>query len=361
MLEPNQLLRALSLAFGLMLFCSAGCRRLPENQLPQTALARIETSPAETIVSPQWVKAALDFHSGNGSPRPTGYRNDRLVILETSWAEPAAAKDYLAGHIPSAIHFNTDLVENGYPRWLLRPINELHQVIGEFGITPETTVVVYSKQTIAAARIWWVLMYAGVSDVRFLDGGFEAWTAAGFPSETNVRTPQAVKFSATVREELLATTDYVRARLNESRVFLADARSPEEFAGKVSGYEYIDFKGRIPGSVNIGNADDSTLLYKQANGRLKSFAEVRAIWEQAGWKQAGAKDDEREVIVYCGSGWRSSLVFLYAWTMGFKKIRNYSDGWAGWSTNYIQDEKAKGGTPGWRQERTKNPIFQAEK
>lgn len=352
MLELNQLFRAWLLVFGLMLLGSGGCRRLPENPLPQTALARIETPQVETIVSPQWVKSALEFQSSGGNAfRPAGYRNNRLVILEASWAKPESAKEYQAGHLPTSIHFNTDLIENGYPRWLLRPVNELHQVIGEFGITPETTVVVYGKQTIAAARIWWALMYAGVSDVRFLDGGFEAWTAAGFPAETVARTPQPVSFSAPAREEFLATTDYVRARLNDQSVFLADARSREEFAGKISGYEYIDFKGRIPGSANIGDADDSTLLYKNANGTLKSLAEVRAIWEQA-----GLRNDEREVIFYCGSGWRSSLMFMYAWAMGVKKIRNYSDGWAGWSTRYVQDEKAKGATPGWRQERTDNPI-----
>ncbi|MGH9803223.1 MAG: hypothetical protein ACRD82_22895, partial [Blastocatellia bacterium] len=106
-------------------------------------LARVETVPrSATIVSPQWVKAVLDFQSSSGkSPRPENYHNNRVVILEASWAKPEVAKDYL-GHIPTAIHFNTDDVENGYPRWLLRPVNELHQVIGQYGITPDTTVVV---------------------------------------------------------------------------------------------------------------------------------------------------------------------------------------------------------------------------
>ncbi|MEK7830561.1 MAG: rhodanese-like domain-containing protein, partial [Acidobacteriota bacterium] len=108
----------------------------------------------------------------------------------------------------------------------------------------------------------------------------------------------------------------------------------------------------IPCSINIGNADDSARLYQNPDGMLRSFGEVRAMWQQA-----GIKNDDREVIFYCGSGWRSSVAFLHAWAMGYKRIRNYSDGWAGWSTNYIQDERAKGGTPGWRQQRSTNPIF----
>ncbi len=353
MLNPTKSRRAfLALALGVTLLIHAGCRHSQENSLPQAALARIEIPRTETIVSPQWVKTLLDFQtSGGKTVRPAHYLNRRVVILEASWAKPEVAKDYLAGHIPSAIHLNTDDVENGYPRWLLRPANELHQVIGRLGITPETTVVVYSKQTIAAARIWWVLMYAGVSDVRILDGGVEAWTAAGFSTATATSVPQAVEFSAKVREELLATTDYVRAHLGNAKIQLADARSHEEFAGQISGYEYINFKGRLPGSINIGNADDSARLYQTPDGKLRTFGDIRTMWEQA-----GLNNDDREVIFYCGSGWRSSLAFLYAWTMGYKRIRNYSDGWAGWSTSYIADDDAKGGTPGWRQERTANPI-----
>ncbi len=349
--NTNRLLLELTVVLAALII--TGCRHSRENQLPQTALARlVETLPrSETIVSPQWVKALLDFQASRGkTARPAHYFNNRVVILEASWAKPEKAKDYLAGHIPSAIHLNTDNVENGYPRWLLRPVNELHEVIGRLGITPETTVVVYSKQTIAAARIWWVLMYAGVSDVRFLNGGVEAWTAAGFPAETAIGTPQPVTFSAKVREDFLATTDYVCAHLGKNNVQLADVRSREEFVGQISGYDYINFKGRLPGSINIGNADDSARLYQNPDGTLRNFDEIQTMWNQAGVEKNG------EVIFYCGSGWRSSLAFLYAWAMGFKHIRNYSDGWAGWSTNYIADDNAKDGTPGWRQERSINPI-----
>ncbi|MFN0109894.1 MAG: sulfurtransferase [Blastocatellia bacterium] len=329
----------------------SGCQRTQENPLPQPALKRVETVPrAATIVSPQWVKSVLDFQSSGNTARPTNYFNNRAVIVEASWAKPEAAKDYLAGHIPSAIHLNTDDVENGYPRWLLRPVNELHQVVGRLGITPETTVIVYSKQTIAAARIWWTLMYAGVSDVRVLNGGVEDWKAAGFPTETTIRTPQPVSFSAPVREELLATTDYVRTHLND-KIQLADVRSREEFIGQISGYDYVNFKGRIPGAINLGNADDSARLYQNADGTLRNSSEIQRMWAQA-----GIEKNDREVIFYCGSGWRSSLAFLHAWTMELEHIRNYSDGWAGWSTNYIQDGNVKAGTPGWRQERSTNPI-----
>src|SRR5262245_44684575 len=114
------------------------------------------TTRAESVVSPAWVKALIDFHTpGSATPRPPGYRHNHFIILEASWSKPAQANDYLTGHLPGALHLNTDELENGYPRWLLRKPQELRRVIGALGITPATTVVVYGKQIIAAARVWW--------------------------------------------------------------------------------------------------------------------------------------------------------------------------------------------------------------
>ncbi|MFN0123334.1 MAG: sulfurtransferase [Blastocatellia bacterium] len=314
------------------------------------AAAIAQPAPAETIVSPAWVRAALDFQT-TGASRPSGYQGKRLVIIEASWATAARAKDYRAAHIPGAIHLNTDELENGYPRWRLRPVAELHRVIGAHGITPETTVVVYGARAIAAARAWWALGYAGVTDVRFLNGGLAAWTAAGFRVETRMHTPRRVSFRARPRTEWLAVTDDVRERIRDGRAMLADARGAAEYLGQVTGYSYVDFKGRIPGAVPIGNADDAARLYVNENGALRELAEVRAMWERA-----GVTNDGREVIFYCGSGWRSSLTFLYAHALGWQNIRNYSDGWIGWSTTYTPDRRAKGSTPGWRQRRTRNPV-----
>ena len=313
-------------------------------------VTRAQTMRAEAIVAPAWVKAVLDFHQA-GAVRPAGYRSQRCVILEASWAKAADAKDYRAGHLPGAIHLNTDEFENGYPTWHLRSVRELQRVIGAHGITPSTTVIVYSQQTIAAARAWWVLHYAGVTDVRLLNGGMRAWTAAGYPVETAVNTPRPAKFVARPRMAALATMAYVSARVHDQKAILADARSQKEFVGEISGYDYMEFKGRLPTAINIGDADDAARLYVNADGSLRPADEISA-W----WAKTGLTNDGREVIFYCGSGWRSSLTFLYAWVLGFDKVRNYSDGWGGWSTVYLPDKRVKGGTPGWRQRRSANPY-----
>lgn len=305
------------------------------------------------IVTPAWVNSVQQFHAKKITARPANYKNNRFVILQTGWGKLSEAKDYRIGHIPGAVYLNTDEFENGYPRWHLKPVNELQDVIGKLGSTHDTTVIVYSKQTIAAARIWWILNYAGVSDVRVLDGGFAAWQAAGFASETKINLPQPTKFRVQPRLNWLATTSYVQE--NFDKVWLADTRSAAEYRGEISGYDYLQQRGRIPGAIAIGDADDKALLYQTAEGKFLPPAEIATRWKQAGIKSS-KNQFEREVIFYCGSGWRSSITFLYAYILGYKNIRNYSDSWSGWSTTYTPDANEKGITPGWRQRASGNPI-----
>jgi thiosulfate/3-mercaptopyruvate sulfurtransferase len=344
--------RGLALALCLL----PGCRQVEPGAAPHFPARDVPRF--EGLVSVSWLKAVLDHHDpALRAPRPPTYRQERFVVLEASWATLEAAKDYHAGHIPGAIHFNTDDLETGSPRWRLREVEDLHRVFGQAGITPETCVIVHGRRLIAAARVWWALKYAGVSDVRILDGGFEAWRAAGYPVETTIRKLRPVSFAGPVAPGMLATTEYVHERLGSSDVWLADVRSEAEFRGRSSGYAYLDAVGRIPGAVHAGDADDGARLYVRGDGRLRAPAEILEHWRRQGIVPAAAGERlEREVIFYCGGGWRSSLAFFHAWLLGFENIRNYSDGWSGWSTRYIEDPAARGATPGWRQEPTGRPI-----
>jgi 3-mercaptopyruvate sulfurtransferase SseA len=319
-----------------------------------TGIAQSAPHP-EIIVTPVWVKAVQQFHRQQITTRPANYKHNHFVIIETGWGKLPGAKDYRAGHVPGAVYLNTDEFENGYPRWHLKPVSELQRVIGNLGITRNTTVIVYSRQTIAAARIWWILNYAGVSDVRILDGGFAAWQAAGLASETTINTPRATTFTATPRAHWLAQTPYVRERFANESIWLADTRSLAEYRGEVSGYNYLQARGRIPGAIHIGDADDKAQVYQTADGRFLPPADIAARWANMGLTAAGNRFDH-EVIFYCGSGWRSSVTFLYAYVLGYENIRNYSDGWSRWSTTYSKDPKVKGITPGWQQKASGNPI-----
>lgn len=281
------------------------------------------------VVTPRWLREAKQT------------LGSKLVVAEASWNEGGGEREYAAGHIPGAIHIDTDLFENGSPRWHLRTPAELHAALGGLGIGTDSTVVVYSHQTVAAARVWWVMEYAGVADVRYLDGGLAAWRRAGFPVESAGNKLPPARFAGRVRAEMIADTGYVR----RGSAALADVRSQAEYRGETSGYSYLEAKGRIPGALAAGDASDKATLYQNADGTLKGLEEIREMW-----RRAGVAMDGREIIFYCGGGWRSSLAVLYARMMGLRKVRNYSDGWSGWSTLY---EKSGGG---WSQRPSANPV-----
>jgi 3-mercaptopyruvate sulfurtransferase SseA len=323
-----------------------------------------KASRFSALVYPAWVKTLIDYHKADStSSAPPEYpydRNHKYLIFETQWGsfedmeKGWADNSYLLGHIPGAIHSNSDIYENGEPRWFLNPDADLHTMMGSMGITADTTVIVYSNSPSFAARLWWILKYAGVSDVRMLNGGYEQWFASGYAGETAINDPVPATFSASVHPEYLATTDYVFTHYtNTGSTIIADNRSWDEHIGAKSGYGYLLAKGRIPNSVWVKDEDE----YDDADNTLRSYTEIRDMWSTLGIISTLSPTlFDKEVIFHCGGGYRSSLTFFFGYLMGYDNIRNYSDGWQGWSTTYTQNPSCNDGASGWCQTPSGRPI-----
>ncbi|MBF0412970.1 MAG: sulfurtransferase [Desulfamplus sp.] len=349
-----------------------------ENSYPMDKLANYHK-----LVYPKWVNQLIEYHkAGSTSAAPPDYpysREHKYIIFETQWGTLDDAAAYKAGHIPGAIHSNSDIYENDYPRWFLLPDNDVHKAMGNMGITEDTTVVVYSDSNIFAARLWWILMYAGVKDVRYLNGGYKQWVADGYKYEETINEPITTTFRGSVKPEYIATVDDVfNSYADTANLFLADVRSYKEYIGEISGYSYVAQKGRIPNSVWCHDADDSGGIYVDSDGTTRNYTELMKLWNSFGIKSeitpsvynssdAGLSGNgggmfEKEVVFYCGSGYRSALTFMYAHLMGYENVRNFSDGWEGWSTSYRKDESCTDSiTPGWCQDPSGRPIETGEK
>lgn len=297
------------------------------------------------LVSSAWVNKLIQYHEeGSISKAPIDYQYDRThdyLIFETSWGRLEDAEQYQKGHIPGAIHSNSDIYENGEPRWFLRSDSEIFATMKSMGITAETTVIVYSHQPIFAARLWWILQYAGLEDVRVLDGGYEKWTADGFEGETTVNLPVAAikEYAGPLKSEWIATMEYAAAHYKDTdHYILADVRDREEYTGLKSGYDYLIEKGRIPNSIWFYPVGGVTDRYFNTNNTFKSLEAIRAMWSELGLSDGKTPHTfKKEVIFYCGGGYRSATAFFYAYLMGYKNIRNLSNGWMGWSTTYTYD------------------------
>jgi thiosulfate/3-mercaptopyruvate sulfurtransferase len=243
-----------------------------------------------------------------------------------------AVDAYAAGHIPSAGYLDTLWFEHG-PLWNKVPDAELLRVLLAHGIRHDVTVILYGRNVLAAARVAHLLLYAGVADVRLLDGGFAAWRRAGLPLEAGPPRPgpAAGDFGAPfpARPDYLLDTGQVRSLLRHGQGTLASIRTWNEYIGRTSGYSYIDARGDIPGAAwGRAGADgdvNSMAAFHHADGRMKPAADIARMWGSTGI-HAG-----RQTVFYCGTGWRASLAFFYAWLMGWERIGVYDGGWCEWS------------------------------
>jgi thiosulfate/3-mercaptopyruvate sulfurtransferase len=289
-----------------------------------------------------WVQSLIGGTAPANFPAGNSYR-----ILECGWGP--TSQDYNNGHIPGAVHFDTNNVE---ARDYLNPLNPfpvsdaneivwdlvddaiLEARIARMGISNTTTVIVYGSSAIATTRVYWALRYAGL-DVRFLDGGYAAWIGNGGAAETvaNISVPAfftinpQTQFKA-LTPEIKGYADYFRANsAQQPGTVVVDVRSKDEYMGAVVGYNdpNITRKGRIPGAVWAYDADDASPYYRDADGTLRSYTEIRKIWQDRGITS------DKTIIFYCGTGWRSTLAFFYADLMGFSNIKNY-DSWYVYST-----------------------------
>jgi len=255
----------------------------------------------------------------------------KVKIVEASWGEEDTS--YAKGHVPTAFHINTDLIEPP-PAWMLASDEQLTQFAKDYGFTKNDTVIVTSEAQMAAYRVALVLRYMGVEDVRVLNGGLGAWTSAGYDVETTSNKPTPVgDFGAVIpaNPDIVDTMEETKAGLATPDKFtLVDNRTWEEHIGKTSGYSYHDKMGRIPGAVYgyAGIGDSNSLqYYRNIDNTMRNADEIAAMWKEAGI------DTSKHLSFHCGSGWRVAEILAYANTMGLDNVSIYSNGWIEWSND----------------------------
>jgi thiosulfate/3-mercaptopyruvate sulfurtransferase len=165
--------------------------------------------------------------------------------------------------------------------------------------------------------LWWLLRWLGHSRVAVLDGGWQAWTAAGQPVTKVVPAPKPAKFSGTP-DNSRVDAQYVTQRLDTADMVLIDARANDRYRGQ---NETIDpVAGHIPGALNRFFKDNLN-----AQGRFKSPEELRAAFEPL----IGGTPAEK-VIHQCGSGVTACHNLLAMEVAGIKGTRLYAGSWSEW-------------------------------
>ncbi len=289
------------------------------------------------LVPPEWVKGVMEGKKVEEAP------NEKFILVHSHYRNRDA---YLSGHIPGAIDMDTLALESP-ETWNRRSPEELKEALEQHGITADTTVILYGKYMspdnadefpgsaagdIGAMRNAFIMLYAGVKDIRILNGGFQAWADKGYKIDTDdVPKKPVTEFGSEipVNPQLAVDVPEAKEMIKASDADIICVRSWNEYIGMVSGYNYIEKKGRIPGAIfgNCGSDAYHMENYRNLDLTIREAGEVAATWEKAGITP------DKHLAFYCGTGWRGSEAFFNAWLMGYPRVSVFDGGWFEWSND----------------------------
>lgn len=304
----------------------------------------------QVLVSPKWVYDLAE------NKKPDTFKGGDYKIVEIDFGKDKG--DYEKGHIPGAISIDDSLnhvegerilvnykniSEEDKFRFWNRPSNDvIRQKLQDMGITKDTTVILYGNNTTAAARCGVVMKYAGVEDVRLLNGGKKLLKYENMPLEKGKVENKSVKsFGVDIPQNPGVLIDYdeeLKLVNDTENAVIASVRSFVEYKGEKSGYTYIKDAGEIKNArfayagsdpynmEDYRNIDDTMFNYELINKR---------------WQKWGITPDKK-ISFHCGTGWRASETYFYALAMGWEDICVYDGGWYEWHLKEDSPKKEKG-------------------
>jgi thiosulfate/3-mercaptopyruvate sulfurtransferase len=250
----------------------------------------------------------------------------RLTVLDVRWrlGGPPGRELYDAAHIPGAAFVDLDLDLAAPPgeggRHPMPAAADFEQAMRRAGVSDGRPVVVYDDaDSTAAARAWWLLRYFGHPSVLVLDGGFRAWTAAGYPVDPPSPAYHGAIGDFTARPGHLDLLDADGAASIARSGLLLDARAGERYRGEA---EHVDpVAGHIPGAVSAPTAENVN-----PDGTFRSPADLAARFTALG------ANGDRPVAAYCGSGVTAAHEVL-ALTLAGIPAALYVGSWSNWITD----------------------------
>ena len=228
-----------------------------------------------------------------------------------------AAEKFASGHVPGAISIPfTDMTDpKAHVSGALRSDAALAELFGRNGIDHTSRVVIYDDVGgFRASRLFWVLEYFGHRQVSLLDGGIQAWTAAGHALKTGDAAQgkrAETQFSVNLTPRRYASADYILERRDDENTVVIDVRPTSAYT-----------KGHIPWAINMPWKGNLT-----KDGTMKPAAELIARYEAAGVATG------RNVVIHCQTGEASAHTYFTLRLLGYPRVRTYHRSWAEWGAS----------------------------
>lgn len=270
-------------------------------------------TPEKPIVSADWLLSHLTAPD--------------VRVLDCTYFMPGSPRTgrqaYDAHHIPGARFFDIDEVadtDSALPH-MLPPPEKFSSRVRRLGLGDGHRVICYDQNGfLASARVWWMFRVMGHGDVAVLDGGFNAWRAAGGAVEDLPPHFLADRhFTVRPRRDLVRDLDQMKQTVDAGGTQVVDARSAGRFRGEAPEPRAGLRGGHMPGSLNVPYGD---LL--ASDGRLKSEDDIRAVFDKAG------VDLSKPIINSCGSGVTAAIVALAQSIAGNDGAAVYDGSWTEW-------------------------------
>lgn len=257
----------------------------------------------------------------------------KLTVLAALW-DPRPGRAWMrfqSHHIPTALFCDpgstlASLPGSEHGRNPLPTQEQVQKAVKQWGIERDRPIVIYDDgRGFFAARAWWILMWAGITDIRILDGGFPHWwnkgleTVAG-PGPVVVHSETPIEIGQQPTMEIEDVKDY--------KGMLIDARGPRRYAGKK---EHLDLKaGHIPGAINIPGSS----CFNGDPRLIKPVEEIRENLAKYGITQ---HTEPSQAVVYSGSGNHSAMLLAAMHHAGLPILTHFIGGWSQWSADHAND------------------------
>jgi len=236
------------------------------------------------------------------------YKADKsLVIIDAS-----KASDYKKSHIKNAINIpNADLNNNKEDGFLLSN-DELATIFGNKGVSSESAIVVYDGGSQKpASRVYLVLKFLGVSNVKILHKNMTTFKKSRVPLTPMATKKKATTFTVNVDEAILASL----ADVKSGKAKLFDARDANEFAGTAE-----KSNGHIPSAIHLSFKD-----VLDADKAFKTKAELEKVMAAYGVSA------DSPIIVSCQSGKRAAVLYVaFTSILGYKNVKMYDGSYNEW-------------------------------
>lgn len=300
--------------------------------------------PTEIVKNISDVKTGKETELTAEAKAIVGEDVSKVVLVDVGWGNAKQSSYFSTGHVPGAIHINTDSYER--PRvyvpekrseyakeWRLISLEEFRDSLcPQYGITKDSIVIMTGIATSPQGRLGFMLRSLGVK-VYAMSGALTAWTYNEYELDTDSSTlviPKSVENFGSDKianpDEILWMDDIKAILSGKIEGQVADNRSEEEWKGKSSGYSYHDLAGKIEGSIWCLQGDSKNGEYfDNVDNTPRTQEELKAYMEGNGL------DTSKTVAFFCGDSWGAAHIAYFSQSVDLNNIKEWGNGWIPWS------------------------------